>query len=62
MINRCHTLQCSVEEIQNIKKINIRESEEKKFEKKVRKIYCFSIYIVALAFLPSTVKKADGRS
>ena len=41
-----------LEEIQNTKKINTRESKERKFEKKSKKnrVSCFNTYIVVFAF------------
>ena len=47
-----------LDEIQNTKKMNTRESKERKFEKKSNKnkMSFFNIYIVVFAFLSSTVE------
>ena len=50
-----------LEEIQNTKKINTRESKEREFEKKSKKnrVSCFNTYIVVFAFFltATTFKK-----
>ena len=46
-----HEIQFSLlDEIQNTKKLNTRESKERKLSKRNR-VNCFDIYIVAFAFL-----------
>ena len=50
---------CSVEDIQNTKKMNTQELKERKFEKKSKRnrVSCFNVYIVIFAFLSSTIEK-----
>ena len=59
MINKYHTRHCSVDEIQNTKKMNTRESKERKFEKKIKRnrVSCFNIYLVVFTFLSRTAEK-----
>ena len=58
-----HEIQFSLlDEIQNRKKLNTRESKEKKIEKKNKRnrVICFDIYVVIFAFLSSTVEVGRG--
>ena len=47
-----------LDETQNKKKMNTRESKERNFEKKSKRnrVSCFNIYIVVFAFLSSTIQ------